>query len=120
MSFHGRPAVLNGAGDVTVEAVAVLAGLRRIDQVTILVHLSFVVALRRRSGGHRGGHDEARRWFNRRRKFLVVFAIVFDWAADSGLIYWPASSHAQRALLHHASGPVPDAITQLARILWVD
>lgn len=32
----------------------------------------------------------------------------------------PAPGHAQRTLLHHAGGPVPDAVAQLARILRID
>lgn len=74
VSLHRCPAILDGARDVTVETIAVLTRLGRVYQVTALVNLSLVVALRRgRPGGHRCGHDEAGRWFNRRRLFLVVF-----------------------------------------------
>lgn len=74
--LHRCSAILDGARDVTVETIAVLARLGRVYQITALVNLSFVVALRRRPGGHRCGHDEAGRWFNRGREFLVVFCII--------------------------------------------
>lgn len=76
VGLHRCSAILDSARDVAVETVAVLARLGRVYQFAALVNLPLVVALGRgRPGGHRCGHDEAGRWFNRRRLFLVVFCI---------------------------------------------
>lgn len=49
VGLHGFAALLHRAHNVAVEAVAVLAGLYRIDELAVLVTLGVVVALRGRS-----------------------------------------------------------------------
>lgn len=55
------------------------------------------------------------------RKGHQIFrtAFVADWTADSSVVNGPAAIDVQRALLHHAGSGVPDAVAELAGLLWI-
>ena len=102
-------AILDGADDISVHAVTIIAGIEGRNEISVAVGLAVEDATELPSAGN-----------GRRRAGQVGgVAIVADGATDSVEQHGSASFDLEDALLHDAGRVVADAVAEIAGFGWI-